>query len=168
MSASDSSSYSTSSGMSSGCGAACVGSGSRIDELVVVADLVARLARLAVDRDRAGLDRALQIGAAVVLQVHVNVMIEPHALGLDPHQQLDAVPMPRMRMGFEDFILNFIGHTIISPQRHREHGGIIISFLCALGASVVKVLYFLVPASAWAASARSPAAAAAGVSFVFR
>ena len=58
---------------------------------VVVADLVARLARPLVHEDAAGFDGPLQLGAAEVREVHVKVLVEPHRLEFDSGDEIDGL-----------------------------------------------------------------------------
>ena len=69
--------------MSSGIGQ-CMGRFREFDaQMVAVADLVARFARLAVDQHGPGLDGVLNGGPAEIAELQGQVLIEPHALLLD-------------------------------------------------------------------------------------
>ena len=58
---------------------------------IVVADLVARLARPIIHEDAAGFDGPLQLGAAEIREVHVKVLVEPHRLEFDAGDEIDGL-----------------------------------------------------------------------------
>jgi hypothetical protein len=90
-------------------------------EPVLVADLVTRLGRPAVDRDVPALDRLLKLGAAEVREVAVQELVEPRPLALDADDHLDRVAGPRVRgrLGDGDLVR---GDQLVVEVR-SGHGG---------------------------------------------